>query len=347
MKQPLICILLYFTHAVQLLSKLNLPPPSFDDVFELRAGANERLDEAKAALGGAPDGVEEEDVEIPLRNGEKNRAILFKPTKRPASGSPLVVLFHGGGFCIGAPEGETPTARNLTQSLGATCISASYRLAPENPFPAAIEDAWDALEWAAANAQQLGANPSAGFVVGGTSAGGNISAVLALLARDEKLSPPLTGQYLAIPATCPPDVLPERYQHMVYSYAQNKEAPVLPQKAIDLFMTNYKADKNNWHFVPMNHPNGHAGVPPAFFQICGLDPLRDEALVYDKMLREEAGVKTRLDMYPGVPHGFWSFFPMLSSAAKFRKEQMEGVGWLLGKAPELQKVQLKAVANVA
>lgn len=287
----------------QLVAKLDLPPPKFDDIFELRAGAEERFAEAKAAMGGAPEGVQETTEYYPTKDGQKNRALLYKPTHPPASGSPLVVLFHGGGFCIGEPEGELPTGRNLTQSLGATCISASYRLAPEHPFPAAVDDAWDALKWAATSAKAFGADPSVGFVVGGTSAGANISAVLALRARDEKLSPPLTGQYLSIPPVCAPSQVPEKYKHMQLSYNQNETAAVLPQAAIDLFIKNYKPNQT-WPFNPLLHPNGHSGTPPAYFQVCGMDPLRDDAFIYEKRLQEE-GIKTKLDIYPGLPHGFW------------------------------------------
>lgn len=156
------------------------------------------------------------------------RAIVFKPSSPPTGGSPLVVLYHGGGFCIGSPEGEEQTARNLTQAFGATCVSCSYRLAPEYKFPYAPKDSWEALKWAAANAASLGADPSVGFIIGGTSAGGNLTAVLAHLARDNNLSPPLTGQYLAIPAVVPQERMPEKYKDRILSYVQNENAPVLP-----------------------------------------------------------------------------------------------------------------------
>lgn len=156
------------------------------------------------------------------------RVMVYQPNSPPAGGSPLIVLFHGGGFCIGSPEGEEQTSRNLAQAFGATCLSCSYRLAPEFKFPYAPKDCWDALKWAAANAKSLGADPSVAFIIGGTSAGGNLTAVLSHLARDNNLSPPLTGQYLAIPATVPYERVPEKYKDRILSYEQNKEVPVLP-----------------------------------------------------------------------------------------------------------------------
>lgn len=88
----------------------------------------------------------------------------------------------------------------------------------------------------------------------------------------------------------------------------------------------------------MAHPKGHKGLPPAFFQVDGMDPLRDEGLIYATVLEKDNGVKTLVKVYPGLPHGHWGFFPFLKSSALFRKEQIEGFGWLLGKSPETMKV---------
>lgn len=145
----------------------------------------------------------------------------------------------------------------LTQSF-------SYRLAPEHKFPAAPNDSWDALKWAAANAKSLKADPSQGFIIGGTSAGGNITAVLAHLARDEGLSPPLTGQYLAIPAVGGGQWIPEKYKDKWLSYEQNNDVPVLPIAAIDMFMNGYQPDENDHELckfasscLPMSEGNNH------------------------------------------------------------------------------------------
>jgi acetyl esterase/lipase len=240
-------------------------------------------------------------------------------------------------------QGEEQSCRNFTQAFGATCISASYRLGPEFKFPYSPKDCWDCLKWAAENANSWGADPSVGFVIGGTSAGGNITAVLSHVARDEKLSPPLTGQYLAIPAVLPAAVVPEKYKQYYLSYEQNRNAPVLPVAAIDMFMRGYEPDNNDgvW-YACFNHPKGHKDLPAAYFQIDGLDPLRDEAIIYERVLREENGVKTKMDIYPGQPHGHWGFFPFLKASEKFRKEQVEGMGWLLGKKPDFSNVKTSA-----
>ncbi|RMZ76343.1 hypothetical protein DV738_g4980, partial [Chaetothyriales sp. CBS 135597] len=320
-----------------------LPKPSYDDLAVFKQNSERRAEQTRKALGEPPAEVKQSELQYTTLDGHKVRAKLYQP--QPArEHSPLIVLFHGGGFCFGSPEGEEQSSRNFVQAFGATVVSATYRLAPEWPFPYAITDAWDALRWAAANAKSWGADPAAGFIVGGTSAGGNISAVLALLARDEKLSPPLTGQYLSIPSTCSPSKVPDKYKEFYLSREQNVNDFVLPQAAIDLFMKGYKPDIDDPRFNPAVHPNGHKDLPPALFVIDGADPLRDEGLIYEDILREN-GTKTKVYVYPGLPHAHWGFFPTLKASTQFRKDQVEGFGWLLGKTPDFSKVLL--IAQIA
>lgn len=82
-------------------------------------------------------------------------------------------------------------------------------------------------------------------------------------------------------------------------------------------------------FSPLVWPTGHSKLPPHYFQICGADPLRDEGLIYERMLRENEGIKTRLSVYKGLPHGFWSIFPQLKSSQQFVEDSVNGVEWLL------------------
>ncbi|KIW12629.1 hypothetical protein PV08_09907 [Exophiala spinifera] len=327
------------------LEKANLPPVNYDDLADFKVMVEKRNAGAMEALGQPPAEIKQTELHYPTRDGSKVRAKLYQPTTPPKEGSPLIVMYHGGGFCIGAPEGEEQTCRNFVQAFGAVCISAAYRLGPEWKFPYAVKDSWDCLKWAAENAKSWGADPTVGFVIGGTSAGGNITAVLAHVARDEGLSPPLTGQYLAIPALVPHDKVPEKYKKYFLSFEQNRDAPVLPVAAIDMFMRGYQPDDDDavWYAV-FNHPKGHANLPPAFFQIDGMDPLRDDGIVFERVLREEYGIKTKMNVYPGLPHGHWGFFPFLKASETFRKEQVEGMGFLLGREPDFSKVVTTAVA---
>lgn len=301
---------------------------------------------AKLLLGDAPPGVSIIEVQYPRRDGTFGRAKVIQPTTMPEKGSPLVMMIHGGGFCLGSPEGEEQTCRNLALALGATCIAVAYRLGPRYPFPYAPNDCWDALTWCAANAASWNADPALGFVVGGSSAGANLAAVLAHRARDESLSPPLTGQYLAIPLLCPKGKMPEKYRPYWLSHEQNEHAPILPSAAIDMFMGGYKPDDDDTvDFAIFNHPKGHGGLPPTYFQIDGLDPLRDDGLVYERVLREECGLKTKMDVYPGLPHGHWSFFPTLKASIKARKDQVDGLGWLLERTPDFSRLNLGVSAG--
>lgn len=184
---------------------------------------------------------------------------------------------------------------------------------------------------AASNASSLHANPARGFVIGGGSAGGNITAVLSHLARDEHLYPPLTGQYLCVPALLPSSVVPDEYKPEYLSREHNVIDPVLNMKSEDLsaaLQTIYQPDEASPLYVPFNHQN-HKGLPRAYFQLCGLDPLRDEGLIYERVLREECGIETKLDVYPGYGHMFWTNFPNMDVSKKFISDTLQGMKWLL------------------
>ena len=192
------------------------------------------------------------------------------------------------------------------------------------------------MKWVARNYGSLGANPKAGFVIGGASAGGNIAAILAHLARDEKLEPPLTGQYLCVPAVMPPISVPEKYKAEYISPRENVNDPVLqlspgddPYEGLQKIL---KMDLTSPLFNPSASPSGHQNLPRAFFQVCGMDPLRDEGLCYEKLLREDSGVETKLLIYPGFSHMFWTNYPQLEKSTEFVKDTLEGIRWLLASA---------------
>ena len=323
----------------------NAPKPDYSDIRVYAKFVEKRVQDIIVALGEPPSNIKQTDHSITATDGLPLRLRVYQPTEPPRSGSPLIILYHGGGFCVGGLESEELLCRNLVRAFGAVSISAQYRLAPQHPFPAAIHSAWDSLKWAASNAKSLGADPSLGFIVGGTSAGGNIAAVLSHVARDEKLSPPLTGQYLCVPPVLSHDVVPEKYKPLYLSWEQNKDAVVLPRDAIDMFMGAYKPDTGSPIYNAFHQD--HTGLPPAYFVVCGLDPLRDEGLIYEKVLRKEYGIKTKLDLYPGQVHGFWAFFPMLKTAGKFNKDVLVGIGWLLSREPQMDKINADSAPTLA
>lgn len=159
-----------------------------------------------------------------------------------------------------------------------------------------------------------------------------MTAVLAHLCRDEKMTPAITGCLLMIPAYCYHKFVPEKYQKDHQSWEQNKGAPILTRTAVYLFADNYIPDEESRKdplFSPLLWPTGHRGLPPSYFQICGQDPLRDEALVFERIMREDEGLKTKVDVYPGLPHGFHSVIPTLKASEKYMEDSVNGVKWLL------------------
>lgn len=179
---------------VQVLKSLPNLPSFSGDVAAMRKATVERRNNQQAKSPFDVSGVTENDIDIPGRDHHSIPARVYRPASAPSAGSPLVMMLHGGGFVVGDFGNEQLNCRMFSKNCGAVCVNVAYRLAPEHPFPAAPNDAWDALKWIAANATStLGADPSKGFVVGGASAGGNLTDVVGHLARDEKLNPPLTG----------------------------------------------------------------------------------------------------------------------------------------------------------
>jgi len=181
--------------------------------------------------------------------------------------------------------------------------------------------------WATENASVLNATPSRGLIVGGASAGGNIAAALALYARDTRFSPPVTGQYLCVPCLLPDEKVPSRLAHLYKSLKESLDDPVLKLDKAALNAI-YEPDFESPLWDPFNHPDGHRGVAKAFFQVAGLDPLRDEAVLYDGVLRE-AGVRTRFELYGGVGHMFWTNYPEMERSRLFVEDTLRGLKWLL------------------
>lgn len=176
----------------------------------------------------------EEDIQIPVRDGITIGVRIHKPATPPADGSPIFVMYHGGGFCVGGVDNETLLLRRWAQ-LGGVAVNVDYRLAPEHQFPIPANDAYDALKWTAANFESLGGNPKKGFFVGGISAGANFASVLSLLYLKEQHTPRLTGVYLSILPCMHLEAVPEKYKHLYLSREQNAEAPSLNVAGMTMF----------------------------------------------------------------------------------------------------------------
>lgn len=251
-----------------------------------------------AALGPPPPEVSESFLKIPMRDGFESELKIFKPTSPPPTGSPLVVLVFGGGFVVGSNGQLTAVSRTLTAKFGATVVNISYRLAPECKFPTQVNDAWDSIQWISSNASSaLGADPSQGFVLGGVSAGANISGVVAQQYLSQNLFPKMTGLWLSVPLFFgSKDHVPEKYRDQWISHEQNREVPGLDGAAVDAIVHHLAPDFSSEWFSPHNAKNPHKGLPRTYVQVDGMDPLRDDGLIHEQVLREN-GVETKLTVW--------------------------------------------------
>jgi len=216
---------------------------------------------------------------------------------RPSAddGLPVVVFLHGGGWTIGSVDVYDPFARAIANRALATVVSVEYRLAPEHPFPAALDDCWHALRWVATHAEQFEADPSR-VAIAGDSAGGNLAAVCALLARDAG-APALALQALIYPVT--------DTDLTTTSYVENGKGYFLEASTMRWFVDCYTrngADATDWRIAPLRAPD-LAGVAPALVITAEYDPLRDEGEAYARRLAA-AGVPTELRRFDGMIHAF-------------------------------------------
>lgn len=263
------------------------------EVTALSPGEAREQMELGAALLGRPKPVGRvEDRMIPGPAGPIRVRVTAPAGVGPFPG---LVFFHGGGWVVGSIASHDHLCRAVTDAAGLAVVSVDYRLAPEHPFPAAVDDAEAATAWVAANADALGIDP-ARLAVGGDSAGGNLAAVVARRARDRG-GPRLAFQLLIYPITDADLDTP--------SYLENADGYLLTREAMAWYWDRYAPDpaaRADPDASPLRAPS-LAGLPPALVITAGFDPLRDEAEAYARRLRD-AGVAVRLTRYPGMIHGF-------------------------------------------
>lgn len=216
----------------------------------------------------------------------------------------VVVFFHGGGWTIGDLDSHDEPCRRIADAARCTVVSVDYRLAPEAPFPAAVEDAWAALQWADVHRAELGGAADAKIVVAGDSAGGNLAAVVALMARDADLD--LAAQCLVYPST--------RVGDTSASMAENAVGYLLERETIDWFTEQYAPDPTDWRASPIV-ADSHAGLAPALVITAEYDPLRDQGAEYARTL-EAAGVPVTYTDYAGMTHVFFQLGPLVDGGAR-------------------------------
>jgi len=208
---------------------------------------------------------------------------------------PILMFFHGGGYTIGSLDSHDAVCRHLCIEADCLVVAIDYRLAPEHKFPAAIEDAYAATCWVAEHASDLGGDSSR-IAVAGDSAGGNLSAVTCLKAREAGY-PDICYQVLIYPGTDMTESFP--------SHRDFGEGYLLTSSLIDWFHNNYlpeNVDPRDWHGSPLHAPD-HTGLPAAHVITAGYDPLQDEGKAYAEKLTA-SGVPVSYKHYEGMLHGF-------------------------------------------
>lgn len=219
---------------------------------------------------------------------------LYRPDVSPAL-LPCLVYFHGGGWVIGGLDSHDVLCRQLALGSGCAVVSVDYALAPEYPFPAAVEDCLAATRWVRTNAQSLGIDPMR-MGVGGDSAGGTLATVVAIASR-ELDGPPLAWQMLVYPTT--------DQRRVTASHRTNASGFLLTAESLRWYHDHYLGGTlhdGDWRASPLSCPDLR-GLPPALVLVAGFDPLRDEGIRYAQAL-DEAGNRATLVSFERQIHGF-------------------------------------------
>ncbi|MGJ7913120.1 alpha/beta hydrolase [Neobacillus sp. LXY-1] len=251
-------------------------------------------------------------------DGQEMMVKIYEPVQRDQSNLPAVIWIHGGGYVLGHPNGEDSLCENFVEAANCIVISPDYRLAPEHPFPAAIEDCYATLLWVTNSAEELNIDLTR-IAIGGGSAGGGLTAALALMARDK-----------GGPAICFQMPLYPMIDDRNITFSSNE---IEDNKAVWYTSNNLAA----WRMYLGEHANGNispyaapiraedlSGLPPTYTCVGQLDPFRDETINYVTRLAQ-AGVAVEFHLYPGCFHAFEHIVPNAEISQRAQNEYINAL----------------------
>ena len=302
---------------------LNLTGGGFN-LHDIPAARKRRNELAAAQMAKAPiiEGVTAEDRHVPGPQGDPDVFVrIYQPTDRPAK-LPALVWIHGGGYVVGTVEQDDLLAKHWSKAVNCVIASVEYRLAPEHPHPAPVEDCYAALKWFAAHADEFGVDTSR-IAIGGASAGGGLAAGLALLTRDR-------GE------------VELAYQLLIYPMLDDRNIKQASETAPDTYVWTRENNLMGWRAYLGCEPGGAdvsqyaaaaratdlSGLPPAYIPIGDLDLFLDENIDYARRLLA-AGVPTELHVYPGGFHGFDGMAPRAKLAQRFHADRDQALKRIL------------------
>jgi acetyl esterase/lipase len=316
-------------------------------------------DAAVSALPPADPSIEELSLDIALQSGFTSHVLIARPkpttTTTTTKKYPLIVLFHGGGFLAGSPRSLIPPMRAYAAQFHAVVASCSYPLMPTHAFPASTSAGWAVLCELARRSESLGADLQTGFVVGGVSAGATVAAVCAERAvfgweaedaewagvdAGEKLVGRITGLWLGCPYLFVPGNIPERFKDGWNSRVENATVEGLNLAGLTtvekfLALDETTAKSGLWSGANVLDRTAKSEVekleyPPVYIHVGQHDPLRDDGIVFEKILKEK-GVKTMLQLHKDDVHVSWTImpFPRKSKNPTVEESSLDGMKWLL------------------
>ena len=293
--------------------------PAVGDITADPAATRKRVAEMFAAARGEP-GIDQMIVEDREITGPETSSTIpiriYAPTTTARRNTGALLWIHGGGFVLGSPDMDDVLCERISDRARCIVVSVDYRLAPEAPFPAGVEDCYEALCWMVASASELGIDPTA-VAVGGASAGGCLAAAVALMARDRN-GPGLALQLLIYPCLDDRHTTPSS-QQVTDPRVWNRD---MSMKAWKAYLGDRQGDVPA--YAAPARATDFAGLPRAYILVADQDLLRDEDIDYARRLLD-AGVTTELHVYPGTFHGFDVFAPAAAISTRAIADYVDAV----------------------